>query len=264
VNDHTKSVCEGLEATLGQAGKAWRRDSAPTSPDFGKAILARARAEKAEPEVARVLPVLSRRVWLGMAAAAAVVLAAATGALVLRQTSVGRLELRSGRVAVSGVAGKFNLLSDGTTVATSANSNAIVDMDDGRIRMFLSESTSMHIDGEDRVTLAGGGTWINVRPESGFFQVATDRGTIEVHGTSFGIVRSGADFKVYLASGEIRLRQGDAVTTLRPDEYVEIKGGEAAAVRSADDREPPAWTTRLYREYQIAHSAEFFPSSGVK
>lgn len=260
----TPITAERLEEALSRTGAAMRQASAPTSSGFGAEIVARSRARESSSREFRVLEMVPRRAWMAAGVAAGILVVAGSGFAVLRGSSVGSVEGRSGRVSVSGVAGRFNLLNDGTHVATAANSTAIIDLDDGRIRMFLSESTDVRVDGIDSVELAAGQTWVNVQPNSGFFEVATENGTVEVHGTSFGIVKQGDALKVYLASGEIRLRHGSETTTLKPDEFIELGAGSAPTVQSAEGAEPPAWTTRLYREYQITHSANFFPSSGVK
>ncbi len=259
---HPKKIdSEFLEEALSATSQNWR-DGQPASPELAANTLRRLREENGRPAPSRryaLLPGIP--VLVG---SCALVLAIAIG--MFMSNSAGAVSTKRGRVTVSGLAGKFDRLMDGSVIRTGSNSTSIVDLDNGRVRVFLADSTTLSVEAEDETGIVSGSVWVSVTPNSGRFVVATPAGDVEVHGTSFGIQTDGNGARIYLAAGAISLHGNGGVTRLAPDQFVDLASPasdvEVRSVAAADG--PPEWATRLYQDYQITYSGSYFPSSRTR
>ncbi len=243
-----------LEEAMDSAGAAWREEHAP-SADFSSRLKASLLAETSA-DVREIAPPAHSRTRYVLTAAAAVLLAVA---------GIGYWSTRSNREHIDLLYAAGSMLSSNTTftngdaIQTGAGAQAILWSDEQRVTLFLSEETEIHVIGEDRIALASGELWVNIEPNSGFYEVTTPNAAVTVKGTRFGVKVGPEGTRVSIESGEVTVKAGEQVEELIPGKIANIPG-EGTTELETSSAERPEWVVELEKDFMRSAAARRYPS----
>ncbi|MCB2155165.1 FecR family protein [bacterium] len=242
------------ERLLERAAEEWAQESRP-SKGFSMRMkdALREEAEKAPAPKARVIPI-GWKSWVGIAA---VLMLMATGIVLIRQYGRERADLL---YAAGSVEGAQKVLREGDSITTKADGKAIAQLDDGRVVVLLAADSKLDIVGEDRLRLEHGDLWVNVEPESGFFEVTTPNARVTVQGTKFGVSHGSGGTRVILQSGRISLEAGSSRQTLSPGESALVEQADRPPIVADKVADVPAWVRDLQEEFMKNAAAQRYPS----
>lgn len=204
-------------------------------------VIAHPRPRFAMRSGSRLLP------WgLFVVAASVLIVAGLSAVSLLQGRAVGALVYQRGGILASG----SGRIAKGSTLAAAAGEGGVVNLNDGRVALFLDGETEMRVNTAEEVEIKRGSVWAAIQPNSGFFQVATPHGNIDVHGATFGVVVDATGARVSVQSGSVTATTPRDTRTLSPGEEILLPAGEglnSLAVVSAEVAKP-AWVVDLETE----------------
>lgn len=263
-----------MNSALENAGKKWTEEtSGLMRADLAAAVRRRLEEKEARKpsQVVNFVPGDSsaaapkpRRVpaWLtwGAMGAAAVALIVIAVSVLRGPEPVGAVSFGEGSLA----AAQSRELFSGAKIASGADGSGVVLIDGQRVNVYMTSSASIEIESRRAIRLTGGEIWTRVEPGSGYFEVNTPHGKVEVHGTSFGVAVTSAGTAVTIASGVVEVGVGDLCEEMRPGRRAFVATGAAAPEFSdAPGDTTPAWAIELFKKASGANASLYLPSGAL-
>ena len=256
-----------MDAALRAFAHAVGEEVAGRAPGFAermRARLAGARRKSERPR-GRVVDIAaerhvraprSRKSWIGAVAATLLLVIAAS---YLRGLWSPRdpVRFREGGVTLSGVAEQGTL-----RIVTDATGGCVRELDDGRIVLYINHDSDLGVTSAEEVKLSAGELWVNVRPASGPFRVATDFGNVDVKGTVFGVNLAGEQALIRIERGEVSVENSVGSVTLTPGRRARITGADAAPITEPEPNTlTPDWVWSLEEKASGAAEDQYYRSA---
>lgn len=267
----TESLDPQMDRLLGAVGTAWCEEVSADESTFVSRFEGRLRREKEVAAEARkpvkpaaaVVAVPRRRVWIPFAIAASVLIVIGIGAYaLLAGRDVGSIYYQRGQIVASGA----TTLHKGDRLVCNTADAGIVALDKGRVVLFLANDTLVEVTASDRVRLNHGSLWAVIKPKSGFFEVATPNGSVDVHGTTFGVIVDESGTRVSLLSGAVTATTPQGTSSLVPGQEAALPpAGSVGAVAITQTKvATPKWVVDLEAEAARERASKFFPSGAPR
>jgi len=254
------SDLEALDRALSQAAD-FDSDSQRFARDYRVHMESRlVTADEASTQILAPKKKKSARIFsiASFAAAAAVFVFVAVGALLFRASDAGALLHSEGLVSAPAHESK---IKSGDRLETQ--DGYFVAMLDSRATVMLNSDSSMIVEQPNEISLAEGEIWVHVEPNSGDFRVNTPNSSVvEVIGTSFVVkINESGDTTIETFSGVVSFGDPNSSINVLPGESAIYRKSGGLTSRKSTNAGEPAWATNLIARYHQATINAYFPSA---
>lgn len=250
-------VGEGHAAASGERTRARR---AQLQDRMRQALAEPAERKSAEVVAVPARPAPARR-WLvagGWVAAAAALVALVSVPVVRHQMAKAPLGAIEYQVA-KGSGPSHVSIRRGSRIEATAGT--ILTMDQQRVNIALREGAELEVVSADVVRLNHGEAWTHVRTDSGYFEVQTPHGKVEVHGTTFGVIVDETGTRAVVADGKVEVGIGSKCEWMHPGTCAQITpGAEMPDFMAIEGSVTPDWVPPLLEEARAAHLRRYLPT----
>lgn len=252
-----------LEALLEQAGEEWRARAADgRRRSVADGVVQAVRDSGSGPSHAGAAWTTAR-LRLAAVFVAAVVLVASGLAVhwATRPSGAIHLVAKQGDVRIDRGGQEGTAIEAGAVLDTGARGSAIVTLDDGRVQCYMARNTAVAVVSSGEVRLDSGRIWVNVRTDSGRFDVRAPGLDVVVTGTRFAVSVEGGEGRVFVVEGSVSASSGGSGQSVGGGSLAAPRPGGGVDVTIPDA--PPAWVGQTRAEFEVLAATRYFPSGNL-